>query len=222
VIGLAVSYAIVQVVFSAFAPLSVTVGEGGTAEYLRWASGPVTARWTLSGLVTGSDLCRPVAEEGTDDEDDEEDGDDEEDADRDEERDVDVLEERDDAPVTVLQPDQESASDAGVAGSDGPLLPPPGSVAAPSAPGAPTTAPAVPEWMRCDPDPGCDDDVCLRDDIFMERCEKKFYLDHGLPEADRSADRTDFGHLLSSVSVNAILALVALLGAGLFLRRKSH
>lgn len=51
VLGMAVCYAIVQTLFSAFAPLHVE----NTA--LRVVAATTTARWTLSGLVTRSDLC---------------------------------------------------------------------------------------------------------------------------------------------------------------------
>jgi ABC-type multidrug transport system ATPase subunit/pSer/pThr/pTyr-binding forkhead associated (FHA) protein len=62
VIGLAVAYAIVQTVFSAFAPLSVAVRNGPDGAdpphpWLLWVSSPVTARWSLTGLVTRHDLC---------------------------------------------------------------------------------------------------------------------------------------------------------------------
>jgi len=46
VIGLSVSYAVIQTVFSVFAPLSVTVGKDAHHEFLRWAAAPTTARWT--------------------------------------------------------------------------------------------------------------------------------------------------------------------------------
>ncbi len=61
VIGLAVAYAIVQTIFSAFAPMSVATGPGATHAWLDVAAMPVTARWTLAGLVTRSDLCREGA-----------------------------------------------------------------------------------------------------------------------------------------------------------------
>jgi ABC transport system ATP-binding/permease protein len=57
VVGLAVAYAIVQTVFSAFAPLHVSYGKDARHAWLKWAANPVTARWTLNGLVTRSDLC---------------------------------------------------------------------------------------------------------------------------------------------------------------------
>ncbi|MEI7895042.1 MAG: ATP-binding cassette domain-containing protein, partial [Myxococcales bacterium] len=57
VIGLAVSYAIVQTVFSAFAPLSVAAGDNASHKWLGYVSVPITARWTLGGLVASSDLC---------------------------------------------------------------------------------------------------------------------------------------------------------------------
>jgi hypothetical protein len=54
----------------------------------------------------------------------------------------------------------------------------------------------------------------------MERCEANYYLDHGVPEAETSDERTDRAHLVSSVLVNALLALIALVIAGLFSRRR--
>lgn len=62
VIILAVAYVIVQVVFSIFANLDVADSE--REGWMQVASAPITARWTLAGLVTISDLCvedRPVA-----------------------------------------------------------------------------------------------------------------------------------------------------------------
>ncbi|MBN2193841.1 MAG: ATP-binding cassette domain-containing protein [Polyangiaceae bacterium] len=210
VIGLAVSYAIVQTVFSAFAPLSVTVGDDARHTYLRWAAAPVTARWTLSGLVAQSDLCRPIAREGTNDA--------EERDDRTQRREL-----RRELPTTptgttVIMPDAPPPTlvygDAG----DAPLLQPmPAPAPAPMAPAAP---PAVPD--RCEPEPGCDDEACLRDDFFVERCEQRFYEDHGIPDASTAADRTGPSHLLASVAVNSFLACLALLGAGLLLRRRSQ
>ena len=224
VIGLAVSYAIVQTVFSAFAPLSVTVGDDPTATYLRWAAAPVTARWTLSGLVTGSDLCLPLADEGAAEEDDDEGKDDEAEVDTDgaDKEKADELRDRvdDEEPATVLQPDSNPTQPTG----DGTLLGPSSPPASPAPMPTPASAATMqlPKMKQCDVEPGCDDDVCMRDDLFMERCKQKFYLDHGLREADKGRDRTAPAHLLSSVFVNAILALCALVGAGLFLKRKSH
>jgi ABC-type multidrug transport system ATPase subunit/pSer/pThr/pTyr-binding forkhead associated (FHA) protein len=63
VVVLAVFYAIVQVVFSVFVPLRVTYEEPARARWLQVVSAPVTARWTLRGLVSTSDLCAlPVAD----------------------------------------------------------------------------------------------------------------------------------------------------------------
>lgn len=243
VIGLAVSYAIVQTVFSAFAPLSVTVGDAATATYLRWAAAPVTARWTLAGLVSGSDLCVPLAEEDEEDPDESSDEDEARDDDADADTDADdsrrddadragkrrkagpfddgADDEQDEAPATTLEPDHAVGSDAGAA--DGELLAPPVPLPAAPAPALPPGMPALPKGVKlCDPEPGCKDDVCARDELFMERCKRTFYLDHGVPEAERRRERTSLTHLTSSVLVNVMLALVALVGAGLFLRRKSH
>jgi hypothetical protein len=60
----------------------------------------------------------------------------------------------------------------------------------------------------------------LRNDLFRERCQKSYYLDHGVVDAETEADRTDLGHLVSSVLVNSFLAFAALVGAGVLLRRK--
>lgn len=57
VIVLAVFYAIVQVVFAAFAPLEVTFEKEPRHRWLLVASAPITARWSLLGLVSVSDLC---------------------------------------------------------------------------------------------------------------------------------------------------------------------
>jgi hypothetical protein len=57
VIVLAVFYAIVQVAFSVFAPLHVVHGEDKRGGWLSLASAPITARWSLAGLVGHSDLC---------------------------------------------------------------------------------------------------------------------------------------------------------------------
>ena len=58
VIIMAVFYAIVQVVFSVFVPLHVTYVAAPQSMWLQWVSAPMTARWSLEGLVTGSDLCK--------------------------------------------------------------------------------------------------------------------------------------------------------------------
>lgn len=71
VVVVAVFYAIVQVVFSVFVPLHVTYDhevmvEGiaeeqeARAEWLQVLSAPMTARWTLAGLVASDDLCLPA------------------------------------------------------------------------------------------------------------------------------------------------------------------
>lgn len=57
VIVMAVFYAIVQVVFAVFVPLHVTYGEKPRSTWLHVVSAPMTARWSLAGLVTASDLC---------------------------------------------------------------------------------------------------------------------------------------------------------------------
>jgi hypothetical protein len=206
VIGLAVSYAIIQTVFSVFAPLSVTVGKNASHEYLRWAAAPVTARWTLAGLVTQSDLCRPTAEEG-----------------QPEDRPAPSAEPAPKPSITNLQPEVPSLNRLPAprpSASDGPLLPelgaPPAAVESQGAP-PPPVAPTPP---GCQPKEQCGNDVCLRDDLFRERCQKNYYLDHGVVDAETEADRTDLMHLVSSVFVNSLLAFVALVGAGVLLRRK--
>jgi hypothetical protein len=166
-----------------------------------------------------------VAEEGVADADDEDagDGGDGDDDDQDEaDREKDEEDDSGKTPITVLQPDREPELDAGVSDPSDPLLaaPPPPAALPPSA--HLQAMKGLPPGLRCDPEPGCDDDVCLRDDLFLERCEEQFYLDHGIPKAHKSSERTDAKHLVQSVLVNATLALVALLAAGLFLRRKSH
>lgn len=216
VIGLAVSYAIVQTVFSAFAPLSVTVGDEARHGYLRWGAAPVTARWTLAGLVAQSDLCRPVAREETDDE--------VERADRARRR-AQRLGSPASAPTTtVLVADTAPAPLAATTPpGDGSLLPaaPPPPMSAPAPAPAPMALPQSPHLPeRCEPKPGCGEDSCLRDDLFVERCEQRFYEDHGIPDASTARARTSLAHLLSSVTVNAFLACVALIGAALFLRRR--
>ena len=65
VIGLAVAYAIVQTVFSAFAPLHAAVGDDVSDEWMNWVSAPITARWTLSGLASQSDICEAEGTETT-------------------------------------------------------------------------------------------------------------------------------------------------------------
>ncbi len=57
VIVVAVFYAIVQVVFSVFVPLHITHGPDKRSRWLATASVPMTARWTLGGLVSVRDLC---------------------------------------------------------------------------------------------------------------------------------------------------------------------
>lgn len=57
VIVVAVFYAIVQVVFSVFVPLHITHGPDKRSGWLAAASVPMTARWTLGGLVSVRDLC---------------------------------------------------------------------------------------------------------------------------------------------------------------------
>lgn len=57
VIVFAVFYAIVQVVFSVFVPLHITHGPDKHDTWLQAASMPMTARWTLAGLVSVRDLC---------------------------------------------------------------------------------------------------------------------------------------------------------------------
>jgi ABC-type multidrug transport system ATPase subunit/pSer/pThr/pTyr-binding forkhead associated (FHA) protein len=207
VIGLAVSYAIVQTVFSVFAPLSVTVGKNASHEYLRWAAAPVTARWTLSGLVTQSDICRPAAEEG-----------------QPEERSKSTDEAAQKPKITDLNPDVPSLGEttpraASPVGSRAPLLPelpsPPPMVGQPPNVPAPGQVPP-----GCKPKDHCSNDVCLRNDLFRERCQKNYYLDHGVVDAETEADRTDPWHFVSSVFVNSFLAFAALVGAGVLLRRK--
>jgi ABC-type multidrug transport system ATPase subunit/pSer/pThr/pTyr-binding forkhead associated (FHA) protein len=206
VIGLAVSYAIVQTVFSVFAPLSVTVGKNASHEYLRWAAAPVTARWTLAGLVTQSDLCRPAAEEG-----------------QPEDRRQPNAEPALRSPITNLEPEAVSLEQPRVpqpSTSDAPLLPelpaPPAAVESRSA----SAPPLAPTPAGCKPKEHCGDDVCLRNDLFRERCQKSYYLDHGVVDAETEADRTDLGYLVSSVFVNSFLAFAALVAAGVLLRRK--
>ncbi len=57
VVGLAVAFSIVQTVFSAFVPLHLSVGKEPKHAWLDRVSRPITARWTLGGLVTRSDIC---------------------------------------------------------------------------------------------------------------------------------------------------------------------
>jgi ABC-type multidrug transport system ATPase subunit len=210
VIGLAVSYAIVQTVFSAFAGLSVTMGADASHQSLRWASAPVTARWTLAGLATQSDLCRPASAE--------------------------------DAEQDAPEPSTEGAaraSDAGSAeqaeptvlepvvsqpaGPDGlPLAAPPPLGAQSSVEAGAAHPGGVTPSKRCKPEVGCAQDVCVRSQLFLERCKQRFYQDHGVEDVESSAARTNPWHLVSSILVNGMLSLVALIGAALFLRRKVH
>jgi len=44
----------------------------------------------------------------------------------------------------------------------------------------------------------------------MERCRRGYYLDHGIIDAETSSERTDPIHLISSVFMNSLLALLAL------------
>lgn len=57
VVIFAVFYGIVQVVFSVFVPLHMTYGDPPRSMWLQAASVPMTARWTLAGLVSIQDLC---------------------------------------------------------------------------------------------------------------------------------------------------------------------
>ncbi len=57
VVIFAVFYGIVQVVFSVFVPLHMTYADPPRSKWLQVASVPMTARWTLAGLVSIRDLC---------------------------------------------------------------------------------------------------------------------------------------------------------------------
>jgi hypothetical protein len=220
VIGLSVSYAIIQTVFSVFAPLSITVGQDAHHEFLRWAAAPITARWTLSGLVSQSDLCRPWADEGKEDE---------VPAQGPKEPARTVATER---RPTELKPDLPAGELTAASGSQSsdpkhaPLLP---ELNLPANPpqdpplGARAEASMLPSGgpSQCKPQDPCQPDVCMKDQFFSERCRKNYYLDHGISDAEKSSERTDPLHLVSSVGMNSLLALVALVGAGLLLRRKN-
>ena len=58
VIVVAVFYAIVQVVFSVFVPLSEAYKAGSDARWLIPVSSTMTASWALRGLVSTADLCQ--------------------------------------------------------------------------------------------------------------------------------------------------------------------
>jgi ABC-type multidrug transport system ATPase subunit len=208
VIGLAVSYAIVQTVFSAFAALG---GQSTLSQrLLDVAATPVTARWTLSGLVTSTDLCREAGEDA----------------------------ESGDAPPSVAP-----VMDLASLESPIPTVPGPAGAGArvgsalgraPAAPdavpgaGAMVSSAAMPEGFRGEDGPkrcvvgeGCEQDVCLRDRLFRERCETSYYRHHGVTTASTHAERTRLVHFTSSIVVNLVLALAALLAAALLLRRRS-
>jgi ABC-type multidrug transport system ATPase subunit/pSer/pThr/pTyr-binding forkhead associated (FHA) protein len=223
VIGLSVSYAIIQTVFSVFAPLSVTVGQDAHHEFLRWAAAPTTARWTLSGLVAQSDLCRPSAKEGQEEEERED-----ERTSKDQQEATPVVASAE--PATELKPDLppgELTAPSSSQSSDpkhAPLLPELPAAKTPADPRLGARAGAMSLSPRgvgqCQPEDQCEQYACMKDQLFMERCQKNYYLDHGIPEAAKSSERTDPLHLVSSVLMNSLLALVALVGAGLLLRRK--
>ncbi len=138
VVVVAVFYAIVQVIFSVFVPLHITYADPPRATWLQPASVPMTARWTLGGLVTVRDLC--------------------------------------DTKIKIVR----------------------------GLPGPETVNRGLQEAM------------------FLRDCKAGFYQDHGIKEVQRSDDRTDNKHRRTALGVNALLALLGLLGTWVTLMGRSR
>ncbi len=185
VILVAVFYAIVQVVFSAFVPLNVTYKEEsaqtekcdkedksceknreGRAKALAVFSAPITARWTLGGLVAVDDLCSGPDGEPNEDNDtshetepDPHNEDNPENADR-------TPPHPEDLKTEAIEKKKELEKQRAVLG------------------------------------------------FVAEACKPKFYRNHGVYPASKSNQRTDSKHVKTAILMNLLFALDRFRGLG--------
>ena len=57
---------------------------------------------------------------------------------------------------------------------------------------------------------------------FHHRCKEKFCQDHGVKWVATSEERTESEHRLKAILANLLLGVLALMGAGMVLSKRTH